>query len=145
MYRCIIQPDNSIEGDGMLYCDSLEAAIDAFNSLYGQFNAVNVVNVAVLCSEFISDGVEYVVDTVSRDGICKVGMYERHFAGLFRDSICACTHTLSRQIVAVWECQSKTASGQLVESTMRLRDLDRCERIFLMAVIMEGIMQTLTS
>ena len=69
--KCILKPDNSIEGDSVMLCESLESAVSAFRKIYGQFNLLSQVNEAVLCMEIV-EGTEYVIDSVSRNGECKV-------------------------------------------------------------------------
>jgi biotin carboxylase len=68
---CVLKPDQSVGGDQVVICCSLDAAIDAFRTINGQFNALSTINRGVLCMEYI-EGTEYHVDTVSRDGVCKV-------------------------------------------------------------------------
>lgn len=92
----IVKPDNSIEGDSVTICDSLEMALAAFQKIYGQFNMLSRVNEGVLCMEHIVCGTEYIVDTVSRRGESK--------------------------IVAVWECDMTAAAPTMVYG-MRLRDM----------------------
>ena len=69
---CVLKPDQSVGGDQVIVCRSLDAAIEAFRVINGQFNALSIINRGVLCMEYI-EGTEYHVDTVSRDGVCKVG------------------------------------------------------------------------
>lgn len=69
--RCVVKPDMSLEGDSVTVCDSLEAALSAFRAIHGQFNFLGRVNRGAVCMEYV-EGTEMVVDTVSRDGACKV-------------------------------------------------------------------------
>lgn len=94
----IVKPDNSIEGDQVTLCDSVETALLAFRKICGQFNMLSRVNEGALCMERIGEGTEYIVDTVSRRGQSK--------------------------IVAVWECDKTSLTPALsLMYGMRLRDL----------------------
>lgn len=64
----IIKPQQAKGGDGVHYCTNGQEAARAFHALYGQRDVMGMVNRAVLVQEFIS-GPEYVVDTVSLDGV----------------------------------------------------------------------------
>ncbi len=64
----IIKPQQAKGGDGVHYCTSAEQATRAFHALYGHHDVMGAINRAVLVQEFIS-GPEYVVDTVSLDGV----------------------------------------------------------------------------
>jgi biotin carboxylase len=96
--RCVLKPENSIEGDSVTLCDSLESALKTFRKIYGQFNMLSRVNAGVLCMERVVNGTEYTIDTVSRNGESKV--------------------------VAIWEID-KTAITPALSMVygMRLRDL----------------------
>lgn len=69
--RCVIKPDMSLEGDSVTVCESLDAALAAFRAIHGQFNFLGRVNRGAVCMEYV-EGTEFVLDTVSRDGSCKV-------------------------------------------------------------------------
>lgn len=64
----IIKPPQAKGGDGVHYCTDADLAARAFRALHGQRDVMGAVNRAVLVQEFIS-GPEYVVDTVSLDGV----------------------------------------------------------------------------
>jgi biotin carboxylase len=98
LVRCVLKPENSIEGDSVALCDSLETALKTFRKIYGQFNMLSRVNAGVLCMERVVKGTEYTIDTVSRNGESK--------------------------IVAIWECDKTTITPALtMVYGMRLRDL----------------------
>ncbi|WP_158660171.1 GNAT family N-acetyltransferase [Niveispirillum cyanobacteriorum] len=64
----IIKPQQAKGGDGVHYCTNGQEAARAFHALYGHRDVMGAMNCAVLVQEFIS-GPEYVVDTVSLDGV----------------------------------------------------------------------------
>lgn len=66
-YPVVLKPLHSAGSDGVFVCADLEACRRAFHSLMGQKNKLNLMNDFVLAQEFL-DGIEYVVNTVSREG-----------------------------------------------------------------------------
>ena len=69
--RCVIKPAMSLGGDHVIVCENLDNALDAFRAIDSQINVLGQINRGALCMEYL-DGPEFVVDTVSRDGVCKV-------------------------------------------------------------------------
>ena len=57
--------------DDVFLCDSEESVRIAFDKINGAINNLGVRNEGVLIQEFLQ-GTEYVVDSVSRDGVNKV-------------------------------------------------------------------------
>jgi biotin carboxylase len=73
---CVIKPNESAGSDSIFKCRTKEEAIAAFNHIHGHFNGLGQVNDGALVQEFL-EGIEFVVDGVSRDGIYKVvGIWE---------------------------------------------------------------------
>ena len=70
-FKAVVKPVEGAGSDGVTICNSAEAVRAAFAKLEGTKNILGLQNYAVLCQEFLS-GTEYVVDTVSRDGVHKV-------------------------------------------------------------------------
>jgi biotin carboxylase len=71
-YPIVVKPVESAGSDGVKLCHSYEEATQHFDLLmHSQRKVGHRDGAAVLCQEFLR-GTEYVVDTVSRDGIHKV-------------------------------------------------------------------------
>lgn len=76
-FQVILKPLESAGSDGVTLCTSIEEAETAFEALMGKINGVGLINEAVLVQEFL-EGIEYVVDTVSRDGEHKIAAVWRY-------------------------------------------------------------------
>jgi biotin carboxylase len=70
-FPVVVKPIDSAGSDGVTLCDTREKVHGAFKALHMQTNVLGSLNEAVLVQEFLC-GTEYVVDTVSRDGVHKV-------------------------------------------------------------------------
>jgi biotin carboxylase len=71
-YPIVVKPVESAGSDGVKLCHTLEEATQHFDLLmHSQRKVGHRDGAAVLCQEFLK-GTEYVVDTVSRDGVHKV-------------------------------------------------------------------------
>ncbi len=66
-----MKPVESAGSDDVTLCHSMEEVKRAFGNIQGKINSLGLENTATLVQEFL-DGTEYVVDTVSRDGVHKV-------------------------------------------------------------------------
>ena len=102
-YKVIVKPNQSAGSDDVFLCNSEEEVKAGFDKINGAINGLGVVNEGVLLQEFL-EGKEYVVDSVSRDGVHKV--------------------------TAIWEYDKREVNGQFnVYFGMRLRavetDLER--------------------
>ncbi|GMI01569.1 hypothetical protein TrLO_g10212 [Triparma laevis f. longispina] len=102
-YKVIVKPNQSAGSDDVFLCTSEEEVKKGFDKINGAINGLGVVNEGVLLQEFL-EGKEYVVDSVSRDGVHKV--------------------------TAIWEYDKREVNGQFnVYFGMRLRavetDLER--------------------
>lgn len=64
----IVKPCEAIGSEGVRLCASYEELTLAFHSIHGRTNRLDLFNDAVLAQEYLY-GKEYVVDTVSRDGV----------------------------------------------------------------------------
>jgi biotin carboxylase len=79
-FPVIVKPLCSAGTDGVSLCRSAEDVRVAFGAIFGKKNKLNLVNTEVLVQEYLV-GDEYVVDTVSRDGIhhvTDIWRYEKH-------------------------------------------------------------------
>jgi len=95
-FRMVVKPLDSCGSDGVYKCRSKEEVQKACEEIVGHCNATGSFNSEVLVQEFLS-GVEYVVDTVSKDG--------------------------DHKVVAVWEYDKREANGApFVYFGMRLMD-----------------------
>ncbi len=93
--KVVLKPLESAGSDGVHLCSSRAELSSAFAALNGQMNSLGFLNDGALCMEFL-DGKEYVVDSVSRDGVHKV--------------------------TAVWEYDKRSVNGvNFVYFGMRLR------------------------
>ena len=70
-FKVIIKPIRSSGSDHVYLCHSEEELQRRFEEILGQKNQLGFVNDAVVVQEFL-EGLEYVVDTVSRRGVHKV-------------------------------------------------------------------------
>ncbi|TYZ68349.1 hypothetical protein PybrP1_012567 [[Pythium] brassicae (nom. inval.)] len=70
-FRVIVKPNESAGSDDVFLCTSLDEVKRAFGNIQGKINGLGLENTATLVQEFL-DGTEYVVDTVSRNGVHKV-------------------------------------------------------------------------
>ena len=77
--RVVVKPLRSAGGDGVAFCDTPEDSVRAYRSLAGTSDIFAGRNDAVLAQEYLP-GTEYMVDTVSRDGlhhVCDIWMTTR--------------------------------------------------------------------
>ncbi|GLE01015.1 hypothetical protein PINS_up009828 [Pythium insidiosum] len=70
-FEVVLKPLESAGTEDVVLCFSLEEAERTFKSILGKINGLGIENNAVLLQEYL-EGDEYVVDTVSRDGVHKV-------------------------------------------------------------------------
>lgn len=70
-FRVIVKPNESAGSDDVFLCTSMDEVKRAFGNIQGKINGLGLENTATLVQEFL-DGTEYVVDTVSRNGVHKV-------------------------------------------------------------------------
>lgn len=70
-FRVIVKPNESAGSDDVFLCTSMDEVKRAFGNIQGKINGLGLENTATLVQEFL-DGIEYVVDTVSRNGQHKV-------------------------------------------------------------------------
>lgn len=95
-FRMVVKPLDSCGSDGVYKCHSKEEVQKACEAIVGHCNATGSFNSEVLVQEYLS-GIEYVVDSVSKDG--------------------------NHKVVAVWEYDKRAANGApFVYFGMRLMD-----------------------
>lgn len=70
-FRVIVKPNESAGSDDVFLCTSMDDVKRAFGNIQGKINSLGLENSVTLVQEFL-DGTEYVVDTVSRNGVHKV-------------------------------------------------------------------------
>mmetsp|Transcript_2629 Transcript_2629/g.2785 ORF Transcript_2629/g.2785 Transcript_2629/m.2785 type:complete len:536 (+) Transcript_2629:26-1633(+) len=70
-FKVIVKPMDSAGSDDVTLCHNVNEVQEAFGNIMGKVNCLGLVNKAVLVQEYL-EGTEYVVDTVSRDGVHKV-------------------------------------------------------------------------
>ncbi|KAF1778899.1 ATP-grasp fold, subdomain 2 [Phytophthora cactorum] len=70
-FKVIVKPVESAGSDDVMLCHSLDEVRTAFGNIQGKINGLGLENQATLVQEYL-DGTEYVVDTVSRNGVTKV-------------------------------------------------------------------------
>ena len=70
-FKVIVKPLDSAGSDGVTLCLSREDVEAAYHNIIGKVNGLGLVNRNLLVQEFL-EGQEYVVDSVSRDGVHKV-------------------------------------------------------------------------
>jgi biotin carboxylase len=75
-YNAIVKPMESAGSDDVTLCHSEAEVQKAFGNIMGKVNSLGCVNEGVLVQEYLS-GIEYVVDTVSLNGVHKcVALWE---------------------------------------------------------------------
>ena len=67
----VVKPIQSAGSDDVFKCQSVAEVRAAFDKINGHLNGLGVVNEGALVQEFLA-GDEYVIDSVSRDGVHKV-------------------------------------------------------------------------
>lgn len=70
-FQVIVKPVESAGSDDVSLCTSMEEVKRAFGNIQGKINSLGLENTATLVQEYLH-GTEYVVDTVSRNGVHKV-------------------------------------------------------------------------
>ncbi|KDO26061.1 hypothetical protein SPRG_20619 [Saprolegnia parasitica CBS 223.65] len=70
-FEVIVKPVESAGSDDVTLCRSMDEVRAAFGNIQGKINHLGLANAATLVQEYLV-GTEYVVDTVSRDGVHKV-------------------------------------------------------------------------
>eukprot|EP00808_Paulinella_micropora_P024235 g79402.t1 len=75
-FKIVIKPVDSAGSDGVFICRNADEVRKKFNYLMGGTNILGKANKCVVLQEFL-EGKEYVIDTVSRDGVHKcLGVWE---------------------------------------------------------------------
>ena len=69
-FLAVVKPIESAGSDDVFKCTSVADVRKAFETINGKINGLGTVNEGVLVQEFLA-GTEYVVDSVSRDGVHK--------------------------------------------------------------------------
>ncbi|GAB7143791.1 ATP-grasp domain-containing protein [Mycobacterium riyadhense] len=88
----ILKPLRSAANDGVTWCPTPEDSLLAFRRLNGRENVVNLPNDGVVAQEYLI-GAEYLVNTVSRDGlhhVCDIWKTHRISANGVADLVVAC-------------------------------------------------------
>jgi len=78
-FKVVVKPCDSAGSDDVTLCHSPEQVQRAYGNIMGKTNGLGLVNEGVLVQEFL-EGLEYVVDSVSRDGqhnIAALWVYDR--------------------------------------------------------------------
>jgi len=70
-FKCIVKPNQSAGSDDVFLCESLPDLKAGFDKINDSINAVGALNEGCLVQEFL-EGTEYVVDSVSCNGVHKV-------------------------------------------------------------------------
>jgi len=70
-FKVIIKPIRSAGSDHVYLCHSMEELKEKFNEIMGAQNQLGMCNDALVVQEYLS-GIEYVVDSVSRNGHHKI-------------------------------------------------------------------------
>ncbi|CAH0479078.1 unnamed protein product [Peronospora belbahrii] len=70
-FKVIVKPVDSAGSDDVMLCHSMDEVRTAFGNIQGKINRLGLENQATLVQEYL-EGTEYVVDTVSRNGVTKV-------------------------------------------------------------------------
>ena len=83
-FKVIMKPVDSAGSDGVTLCQSMEECQKAFGDIIGKTNVLGLVNEQLLVQEYL-EGIEYVVDMVSREG--------------------------EHKCVAIWEYDRRSANG----------------------------------
>ena len=118
-FKAVVKPVEGAGSDGVSICDSPDEVRKAFVSLEGTKNVLGLTNYEVLLQEYLH-GDEYVVDTVSADGVHKV--------------------------VAMWKYDKRASNGApVVYFGMSLLQLDEVSHPELnqMAKYVEGVLNAL--
>lgn len=69
--KVVLKPVESAGTDDVVLCNTLDQAQDAVSRIIGKVNGLGLVNTSILVQEYL-EGTEYVIDTVSLDGVHKV-------------------------------------------------------------------------
>ncbi|BBX94930.1 ATP-grasp domain-containing protein [Mycobacterium lacus] len=88
----ILKPLRSAANDGVTWCRTADDSVRAFRQLNGRENVVNLPNDGVVAQEYLV-GAEYLVNTVSRDGlhhVCDIWKTHRISANGVSDLVVAC-------------------------------------------------------
>ena len=80
--KLVVKPNDGAGSEGVEICSSADEVRAAFARLAGATNALGLSNTSVLLMEFL-EGTEFVVDTVSRDGVHKVTAIWQYEKGMF--------------------------------------------------------------
>jgi len=78
--RMIVKPARSSGSDDVYLCTSPEEVKEKMNFILGRPNKLGIMNTCVLLQEYL-EGDEYVVDTVSKDGVHKLAGCWRYLKG----------------------------------------------------------------
>ncbi|CAM9876580.1 unnamed protein product, partial [Chrysoparadoxa australica] len=70
-FKAIVKPLESAGSDDVFLCTSKDEVKGAFNHINGKVNGLGCINEGALVMEYL-DGTEYVIDSVSRDGVHKI-------------------------------------------------------------------------
>src|SRR3546814_10711820 len=70
-FMCVVKPVESAGTDDVFLCNTPDEARKAFRAVYGKKNGIGLINDSVLIQECLR-GREYVVDSVSLNGVNKV-------------------------------------------------------------------------
>jgi biotin carboxylase len=70
-FQVIVKPMDSAGSDDVTLCHNILEVQKAFGNIMGKVNGLGIVNKGVLVQEYL-DGIEYVIDMVSREGEHKV-------------------------------------------------------------------------
>ena len=77
-FKAIVKPMESAGSDDVRLCESIEDVMSHCDYILAKDNQLGQANEGVLIQEYL-EGTEYVVDTVSRDGVSKcVGLWKYH-------------------------------------------------------------------
>jgi len=103
----VVKPIQSAGSDDVFKCTSEAEVKTAFDKINGAINGLGVKNEGVLVQEFL-DGTEYVIDSVSRDGVHKVTAvweYDKRSCNganfiYFGMKLCAASDPLVQQLIA---------------------------------------------
>ena len=115
-FKVIIKPMDSAGSDDVTLCLSMNEARAAFGNIVGKTNVLGLINEAILVQEYL-EGIEYVVDMVSRDG--------------------------EHKCVAVWQYDRRAVNGAgfvcfgqhlMIEEDDRVKELVAYQKLVLTAV-----------
>ncbi|MFC9932115.1 ATP-grasp domain-containing protein [Streptomyces sp. NPDC127190] len=85
--RVVLKPVRSAAGDNVSFCDTPEESVAAYRRILGAPNVFSEVNTAVVAQEYLA-GTEYMLNTVSRDGVhhvCEIWRTTRILANGVQD------------------------------------------------------------